>query len=239
MESRRQQLHNNVSKIRAALGRDVLPTAPDGLYSVGPGVTTDLGIFKRRAAAGMRLLGCDAARALRRALELVSGPVFSYRSPDRASFTWIDMEQWIFETEALVVDVAVRLVELYAAAGDKDGVAWAARRGFSVSPAHSGLTDALMEALIATGAHESAEEVYSSHPRRSSPWTLTTASSRSSGRDGSRHQSGEDETHQSIGDDSGVWDVGLPCEGVAFGDGDRAGDCVCASRARTHRGTRP
>lgn len=163
MESRRKQLHNNLSKIRAALGPDVLPAAPDGLYSVGAGVTTDLSILQRRLEVASALTGCSAAPVLRRALELVTGPVFSYRSPDRVSFSWIDMEQWIFETEAVVADAAVRLVELCSDAGDRDGIAWAARRGFIVSPCHTGLTDALLEALIAAGDHTAAEEVYRSH----------------------------------------------------------------------------
>lgn len=163
MESRRQQLHNNLSKIRSALGPDVLPAAPDGLYSVGAGVTTDLDILKRRVHVATTVAGCAAIPVLRSALEIVTGPVFSYRNADRASFTWIDMEQWIFETEAIVVDAAVRLVELYSEAGDRDGVAWAARRGFMVSPGHTGLTDALLEALISAGEHAAAEEVYRSH----------------------------------------------------------------------------
>lgn len=163
MASRRRRLHNTVSQVRAALGPEHIPVAGDGNYRAGPKVRTDLDLLKRRVAFASGQPVALAIVTLRGALELVDGPVFSYRNADRGSFVWVDLEHWVAETEAKVVEVAWKLWQLCTEAEDTDGAIWAARQGLLASPANTELTEALMRAYLASGDRSSAEQVYDSH----------------------------------------------------------------------------
>ena len=100
---------------------------------------------------------------LRGALELVSGPVFTYRTSDRTSYVWVDHENWISSTELKVTCTAERLACLYLVAGDHDGAVWAASVGLKAAPTHSRLTEVLMRAHHAAGDRRAIEQVFSSH----------------------------------------------------------------------------
>lgn len=163
MASRRRRLHNTVSQVRAALGPEHIPASGDGNYRAGPKVRTDLDLLKRRVAYASGQPATLAIAILRGALELVDGPVFSYRNADRGSFVWVDLEHWVAETEAKVVEVAWKLWQLCTDAEDIDGAIWAARQGLLASPANTELTEALMRAYFASGDRSSAEQVYDSH----------------------------------------------------------------------------
>ena len=161
-ESRRKRLANTLSECRTALGAAQIPVVADGRYTVGPRLLTDLDLFDRRLAYAKAQpeAGIDT---LRGALELVHGPVFTYRSADSASFVWVDLENWVSMWEIKVTETALRLAGLSSDAGDFDGAAWAAQRGLVVSPAHTGLTEALMRAYHQRGDRLAAERVYRSH----------------------------------------------------------------------------
>lgn len=161
--NRHKRLANTVSEARAALGPQHFPVATDGRYSVGPAVTTDLNLFERRVAYAASQPGPDAIETLGGALELVRGPLFSYRSAERASFVWVDLENWAVTAELAVVDAALRLGELCLGSGDAAGAVHAATTGLTVSPAHTGLTELLMRAHAAAGDRHAAGLVFENH----------------------------------------------------------------------------
>jgi DNA-binding SARP family transcriptional activator len=161
--SRRKRLANTISEIRASLGADQVPVANGSRYEVAEGVVTDLDLFNRRVAFAESQPDDIAVNTLRGALELVEGPVFSYRTADRASYVWVDTEDWISITELRVTDAAERLADLCWSTGDYSGAAWTARRGLQASPTHPGLTAALIRAHAAAGERHAARHVYDSH----------------------------------------------------------------------------
>ena len=150
-ENRKKRLANTISEIRPSIGPDQLPPASDGKYRVGPGVKTDLELFESRVAHAAEQPAELAMETLRGALELVSGPVFTYRNSDRTSYVWVDHENWISSTELKVTCTAERLACLYLVAGDHDGAVWAASVGLKAAPTHSRLTEVLMRAHHAAG----------------------------------------------------------------------------------------
>ncbi len=161
--SRRKRLANNVSACRTILGAAHFPVASDGRYSVGPKLATDVGLFERRLAAASRQEPEDAVGTLKGALELVRGPLFSYRSVERSSYVWIDLENWVSTWEVKVIDTALHLAQLCLDVGDIDGAIWAAGKGLVVAPVHTGLTESLMASYHERGDRLAAERVYRSH----------------------------------------------------------------------------
>jgi DNA-binding SARP family transcriptional activator len=161
--NRHKRLANTVSEARAALGAHHFPVATDGRYSVGPAVVTDLSLFEGRVAYAATQSGLDAIETLGGALEMVRGPVFSYRSAERTSFVWVDLENWAVTAELVVIDAALRLGELFLESGDAAGAVRAATTGLAVSPAHSGLTELLMRAHAAGGDRHAAGLVFENH----------------------------------------------------------------------------
>lgn len=161
--SRRKRLNNTVSEVRAAIGRPQLPAAADGRYTTGPAVTTDAHIFDhlvRRAARETPELACITLRA---ALDVVSGPVFSYRDVDRASFTWVDLENLVSTWELRIAAVAERCAELYIDNGQPSQAAEVATRALTLIPTHTGITEALMRAHAANGDRLAVQRVFQAH----------------------------------------------------------------------------
>ncbi len=161
--TRRKRLANTISACRAILGASHLPVATDGRYSVGPKLRSDVDLFDRRLAFAAQASPEVAAEVLRGALELVRGPLFAYRSAERASYVWVDLENWVTTWEVKVIDASLRLVQLSLDIGDVDGAIWAAQRGLLVAPVHSALTESLMAAYHERGDRLAAERVYRSH----------------------------------------------------------------------------
>lgn len=161
--SRRKRLANTVSETRSVLGAANLPISVDGRYRVGPGVVTDVDLFDRRLEHAAQQDDRPAVATLRGALELVHGPVFTYRSVDRMSYVWVDVDNWISTWELKVTDAAEELAQRYLDLGDPEGGVWAARRGLSACQTHARLTRLLMEAHIAGGDRLAAERVLKSH----------------------------------------------------------------------------
>lgn len=161
--SRRKRMSNTVSDCRFALGEDHLPFAHEGRYRVGPQVGTDLELFERRVAYAADRSPHEAVELLREALEFVRGPVFTYRSLDRSSYVWIDIENWMTTWELKVADAAVKLSDLALELGATDTAVWAAERGLLALPTNSPLTEALMKAYRAAGDVDAAQRVYERH----------------------------------------------------------------------------
>lgn len=161
----RPNLYNYVTQIRTAIGADHLPPSENGRYRVGPHVRTDLELLERRIEHARGQGPAAAMETLRGGLELVRGPVFEYRRGDRASFTWVDLEDWVNRSEPVVIKAALSLSEMATEQGDTELGKWAARRGLLASPANSQLTDALIRCCIADDDLNAAEEVFLSHAR--------------------------------------------------------------------------
>lgn len=161
--SRRKRLANTVSETRSVLGAANLPISVDGRYRVGPGVVTDVDLFDRRLEHAAQQDDIPAVATLRGALELVDGPVFTYRSVDRMSYVWVDVDNWISTWELKVTDTAEELAQRYLDLGDTEGAVWAARRGLRTCQTHARLTRLLMQAHIAGGDRLAAERVLKSH----------------------------------------------------------------------------
>ena len=163
--SRRKRLANTLTACRSALGANALPVGKGSIYRLGPGVSADTAIFDRHVRASrLHDVGSAEARAeLRLALELVDGTVFATRSAERASYVWVDMENWIATWELKIAEIALTLSESSVDAGDYDEAVWAAEAGLRALPSHVQLTEALMSAYASRGDTAAARRVYASH----------------------------------------------------------------------------
>lgn len=160
--SRRKRLANTASECRMTLGAEHLPLATEGRYTVGPRVATDLALFDEHIDRAEEDPD-GSLDLLQAALELVRGPVFTYRSLDRSSYVWIDMENWLTTWELKVSEAALRLAHLALDQDEAGTAAWAAQRGLVALPTHAGLTEALMKAYAHQGDCAAAETVFQSH----------------------------------------------------------------------------
>lgn len=164
--TRRHRLHITLSQIRGAIGAQHLPPFEDeGSYRVADTVRTDLDLFERRIQYADGKSADEAIPILRGALELVTGPPFSYNARGRSSFAWVDTEHWISTTEASIVKTAWDLWQLYTDSDDFDGAVWAAQRGLLASPTNTELTNCLLRGYAGRGDRGAAERVYRSHVR--------------------------------------------------------------------------
>ena len=162
-ENRKRRLANTISEARGALGAEHFPAANDGKYRAGPRVLTDLELFERRLKVAVGQEPDDAVETLRGAIDLVTGPVFTYRNTDRAAYGWVDSGNWISDVELKVTSAAADLAQRYLDADDAEGAAWAARRGLLAAPTHAQLTRLLMEAHTHAGDTQAAEQVFTSY----------------------------------------------------------------------------
>lgn len=161
--SRRKRLANILSDCRRVLGSRHLPPAADSRYTVAATVATDLELFDRRVAVASSQAPHAAVVTLQGALDLVRGPVFTYRAADRWSFTWVDLENWVSRWEPKVAAVAQHLAELCLDQHDPAGAIDAATRALGIVPTHVGLTETLMRAHAANGDPTSVDAVYQAH----------------------------------------------------------------------------
>lgn len=162
-ENRKRRLANTVSQARGALGAEHFPAANDGKYRAGPRVLTDLELFERRLKVAVGQEPQEAMETLRGAVDLVTGPVFTYRNTDRAAYGWVDSGNWISDVELKVTSAAADLAQRYLDADDTEGAVWAARRGLLASPTHAQLTRLLMDAHTLAGDVQAAAQVFTSY----------------------------------------------------------------------------
>ena len=159
----RKRLSNTISDCRAALGHRYLPTAVDGRYSAGPGLGTDTDLFTRLVARAATEPASDAAVTLRSALDLVTGPVFTYRHAERASFSWVDLENWASIWELKIAAVAQDCAQLNLDLDRPADAAAVAQHALTIIPTHAGLTETLMRAHAAAGDDHAVRRVYQAH----------------------------------------------------------------------------
>jgi len=161
--SRKKRLANTVSETRSVLGAANLPISVDGRYRVGPGVLADVDLFDRRIEHAAQQDDIPAASTLRGALELVTGPVFTYGTVHRMAYVWVDLDNWMSTWELKVTDTAEELAQRYLDLGDPESAVWAARRGLSACQIHERLTSLLARAHTAGGDRLAAERVLQSY----------------------------------------------------------------------------
>lgn len=161
--SRKKRLANTVSETRSVLGAANLPISVDGRYRVGPGVLADVDLFDRRIEHAAQQDDIPAATTLRGALELVTGPVFTYGTVHRMAYVWVDLDNWMSTWELKVTDTAEELAQRYLDLGDPESAVWAARRGLSACQIHERLTSVLARAHTAGGDRLAAERVLQSY----------------------------------------------------------------------------
>jgi nucleoid-associated protein YgaU/DNA-binding SARP family transcriptional activator len=161
---RRKRLLNTVSECRGVLGASNLPAASnDGRYTTATTVVTDLELFERRVNHAANQTVADAIDTLRGALDLVTGPVFTYRSADRHSFSWVDVENWVSRWEPKIAAVAQHLAQLCLDHHDPPAAIDVANHALRIVPTHTGLTETLMRAHAANADHTSIDAVYRAH----------------------------------------------------------------------------
>ncbi|KOV54639.1 hypothetical protein ADL00_29925 [Streptomyces sp. AS58] len=128
-----------VSRLRSWLGRDpnlpaedprsaYLPDVTDGVYQLGPAVTSDWDRFKELYQQGMHHDGQDADVALAHALALVRGRPFADIDPSK--YTWAEAD--IQEMISAIVDVAHELAERRRQVRDYRAAAQAVTKGMLV-----------------------------------------------------------------------------------------------------------
>lgn len=161
--NRRKRLANTISECRSALGRHLFPPASDGRYRAGPGIVTDLELFDRRIRRAADQTPGDAADTLLTALELVTGGPFTYRSADRRSFAWVEVENWASTWELKIAAVAQRCSDLLLDLGRCEEAIEASMRALAAMPTHTGVTEALMRAHAANGDRLAVRRVYEEH----------------------------------------------------------------------------
>ncbi|MFD4610014.1 LysM peptidoglycan-binding domain-containing protein [Streptomyces sp. NPDC058440] len=105
-----------------------LPAVTDGIYRLGPAVTSDWDRFKGLYQQGMHHDGQDADVALAHALALVRGRPFADIDPSKYSWAEADIQEMI----SAIVDVAHELAERRRQVGDYRAAAQAVTKGMLV-----------------------------------------------------------------------------------------------------------
>ncbi len=159
----KRQVTNAISQCRAAIGQRRLPAAADGRYRAGPGLVADTELFESRVHRAATQEPADAAATLRSALDLVTGPVFTYRRADSNSFRWVDLENCTSTWELKITSTAQRCAELLVEVGNLPEAVDVCNRALVVMPAHTALTETLMRALAATGDRLAVKRAYDAH----------------------------------------------------------------------------
>ncbi|MFD0437267.1 LysM peptidoglycan-binding domain-containing protein [Streptomyces chartreusis] len=128
-----------ISRLRSWLGQNphlpaedpqgaYLPAVTDGIYRLGPAVTSDWDRFKELYQQGMHHDGQDADVALAHALALVRGRPFADIDPSK--YTWAEAD--IQEMISAIVDVAHELAERRRQVRDYRAAAQAVTKGMLV-----------------------------------------------------------------------------------------------------------
>jgi len=159
----RKRLANTISACRKAIGGHHLPVASDGRYVAGPKLLTDTALFDVRIKRAAHQSPENAADTLLSALELVTGPVFTYRNADRDSFAWVDLENLVSTWEPKIAGVAQHCTELLLDLDRVDDAIAVALHALDIIPTHPGLTESLMRAHAAKGDRIAIQRVYQAH----------------------------------------------------------------------------
>ncbi|EDY49243.1 conserved hypothetical protein [Streptomyces clavuligerus] len=153
-----------VSRLRSWLGRDphlpaddpsgaYLPDVTDGVYQLGPAVTSDWDRFRELYQQGMHHDGQDADVALAQALALVRGRPFADIDPSKYIWAEADIQEMI----SAVVDVAHELAERRRHVRDYRAAAQAVTKGMLVDAQSELLYRDLFTICHEMGDHEGLE----------------------------------------------------------------------------------
>jgi DNA-binding SARP family transcriptional activator/nucleoid-associated protein YgaU len=137
-------------------GRDLLPDATEGRYTMSEGVGTDYGLFCELVATADGLdRAADAAELLAEALRLVRGEPFTGVG---RSYAWVGPHRGVIVAQ--VLDAAEELAEVRLATGDWRGAEWAARQGLRAMPCDERMYRLLMRAAHAAGNTSGVHRVF-------------------------------------------------------------------------------
>jgi DNA-binding SARP family transcriptional activator len=159
----RKRLKDVMSECRAGIGAHHLPASVDGHYTRGPRVITDTELFDQRVARAAELPTDRAARAYRKALDLVTGKVFTYPSRAGSSFSWIDVENLLSQWELKVERMALHCSEAFLRMGAPDDAAEAALHALNALPLNVLLTETLMRASAEADDFGAVATIYRAH----------------------------------------------------------------------------
>lgn len=161
--SHRKRLRETMTVCRDAIGSQHLPPNKQGMYTIGPGVRTDIDIFEWHVASAVDTERPDAIEHYRAALDLVTGRPFSYSNKARMSFGWVDFEHHATTWEMRIAGVAKAFTELCIDADEPEAAIGPLRRLLQAAPLNGGVVAALMRAHIESGDRLAADHVYEEH----------------------------------------------------------------------------
>jgi len=144
-------LWNKISKIRAALGPDLMPPRqPNSAnVSIDPGVMSDLSVLRMLAGRCSEASAAEAVALLLRGLELVDGVPF-----DSSDYEWAHETQQHSEACELVEEVAIRCARLALDVGDITAARMAVTAGLRAMPMNEPLYRERMRVEAAAGSPE-------------------------------------------------------------------------------------
>lgn len=145
-----------IARTRTALGDDAtgarhFPDAtPQGTYHLGPNVGCDWTRFTALVDLARDAAPDDAITALTAALGLVQGRPFTH-VPPRGHYRWVEINNFLYNIEAVITDAAHRLAVLAIDAGDIELATWATDQGHLVTPGQLSLFEDRITALGLAG----------------------------------------------------------------------------------------
>lgn len=159
----RKTVMNVISRARGLLGyraggAERLVYSQKG-YRLTDDVTSDWGRFEKLLSQARRQPSADAARTLRRGLELVRGEPFTGAISSQF-FEWVASEHLDFTIAARVVDAAQDLADIALAARDFESMTWAVNKGLQLEPTREELFRLWMHAFGQTGRPARVDDVY-------------------------------------------------------------------------------
>ncbi len=150
-------LRSTMSRLRTALGKDSLgrnhlPAAKNGTYTLGPRFGCDWSRFQALVAAAQTGSSAEAIELLREALGLIRGRPFEDAPP--IYFSWADDSPLVSDIEKAVAMAAEELGERALEAGDPELAEWAASQGLRVVPVREDLYRVRFQAAFDAGDHD-------------------------------------------------------------------------------------
>lgn len=143
-------------RTRDRVGKDVLPTASDdGIFRLGPAVTTDWARFQGLIADALAGTGEERINRLTEALALVRDRPF--RGLGGGQFPWADYG--IQQMTSAIADAAHLLARLLHESGQDRGALDAAMRGLSIEPFSESLQQQAVAATEAVAGPEAARRL--------------------------------------------------------------------------------
>jgi DNA-binding SARP family transcriptional activator/LysM repeat protein len=153
----------NISRARSALGLDDegrphLREAEQGIYRLGPGITTDWDRFRHLTALARKACSDEAIEHYREAMNLIRGAPFA--DTPKGSYHWIHGDGLLWEIETAIAETAEQFAELALDAGESKLADWAARQALKVTPQREPLYQFRMRAAHQAGDRDSIERIY-------------------------------------------------------------------------------